>query len=239
MRSLRGGPVITATVSGLSAWILVATFAGLCLWALLTYRAICKRDAERPEPPVEILPAFDFKLARRPVASTKSPRVVRATEGTSHTSRMSQSTLQPHICGRCESAIAPYRSVEDGSQCGCSEPSSPAPVPTGKLCFYTKDVPVTLAPALDETVVMRRASSPDGAIDQEARETVLGCISELVERIGKVESSLAFLTGFVDDDALAAAIVGALGIRATEMREQIPALRQAIRDIPLMDGERS
>lgn len=75
---------------------------------------------------------------------------------------MSQSTLQPHICGRCESAIAPFRSVLDGSQCGCPEPSSPAPVPDDPLCFYTRDVsatePVPLAPALDRVEAMRLAS---------------------------------------------------------------------------------
>ena len=149
---------------------------------------------------------------------------------------MNSLTLHPHACGRCECVIAPFRSTLDASQCACLEPSSPAPVPDGNICFYTRDVPVTLAPALDSTEVMRRASAPDGAIDQQARELGLNCISELVERIGKVESSLAFLTGFVDDDALGGAIVGALGIRAAEMHEQIPALRQAIRDIPLMGG---
>ncbi len=147
-------------------------------------------------------------------------------------------TLQPHACGRCESAIAPFRSALDGSQCRCPEPASPAPVPAGNLCFYTRDVPasepVTLAPALDSTEVMRRASAPADAIDQKAREMGLGCISELVEGIGQLENSLAFLTGFVGDDTLAGAIVGALGIRATEMRQQTPALRQAILDIPLL-----
>ncbi len=63
-----------ATVTGLTAWVLVAAFAGLCLWAITDYRRICKRDAERPEPPVEVVPAFDFKLARRPRASTTSAR---------------------------------------------------------------------------------------------------------------------------------------------------------------------
>src|SRR4051812_27459704 len=49
-------------------------------------------------------------------------------------------TLQPHICGRCESPITPYRSVEDGRQCSCAEPYSPRPVPDGRLCFYARDV---------------------------------------------------------------------------------------------------
>ncbi len=75
---------------------------------------------------------------------------------------MSQSTLQPHKCGRCESAIAPFRCMLDGTQCGCPEPVSPAPVPDGHLCFYTRDVsatePVSLAPALDRVEAMRLAS---------------------------------------------------------------------------------
>lgn len=153
-------------------------------------------------------------------------------------------TLHPQICGRCESVVAPFRSKLDGSQCGCPESCSLTPVPNGNLCFYTRDVPATepvaLAPALDSTETMRRASAPTDAIDQVARETGLGCISELGEEIGQLESTLAFLTGFVGDDTpLARAIVGALGIRATEMRQQIPALRQAILDIPPMDGEGS
>ena len=53
---------------------------------------------------------------------------------------MNSLTLQPHICGRCESAIAPFRCMLDGTQCGCAEPSSPAPVPDTRLCFYTRDV---------------------------------------------------------------------------------------------------
>src|SRR4051794_25557293 len=75
---------------------------------------------------------------------------------------MSQSTLQPHICGRCESAVAPFRCMLDGTQCACPEPSSPAPVPDDSLCFYTRDVsatePVSLAPALDRVELMRLAT---------------------------------------------------------------------------------
>lgn len=79
-----------ATVTGLSAWILVAAFVGLCgwaIWAARSYRHICEEDTERTRrrEAAQIIPAFDFHLARRPLASTKSPRVVRATEGTSHT----------------------------------------------------------------------------------------------------------------------------------------------------------
>ncbi len=78
-----------ATVTGLSAWILVGAFAALCGWAVLVYwdyRRICAEDRERTrrhEAP-QVAPAFDFHIARRPVASTRSGRVVRATEGVPH-----------------------------------------------------------------------------------------------------------------------------------------------------------
>lgn len=128
----------------------------------------------------------------------------------------------PHTCGVCERAVAPFRSVLDGSQCSCKGPASLAPVPDGNICFYTRDVPAAVI-----------------AIDEQAQLKGLDVISELKQRIGALESSLAFLTGFVDGDPLAEAIVGSLGIRATEMQQQIPALRQAILDIPLMDRSRS
>jgi hypothetical protein len=48
-------------------------------------------------------------------------------------------TLQPHICGACESPITPYRSVVDGRQCKCAEPCSPAPAPNGSLYLFAKD----------------------------------------------------------------------------------------------------
>lgn len=45
-RSAKGHPV-TAVVTGPFVWILFAAFAGLCLWALVTYRAICRQDDAR------------------------------------------------------------------------------------------------------------------------------------------------------------------------------------------------
>lgn len=128
---------------------------------------------------------------------------------------MSDPTLHPHLCGACESPIKPFRSAETGRQCQCAEPVCPKAVPADALCFFAKD-PIEV----------------DLALDQEARLKGLDVLSELAQRIGAVESSLAFLTGFVDGDPLAAAIVGSLGIRATEMQEQIAPLRQAMLDIP-------
>ena len=73
-----------ANVTGLSAWVLVGAFAGLCLWAVTDYRRICKKDAERLEPFAEVVPAFDFHLARRPVASTRSGRAVQPADRLIH-----------------------------------------------------------------------------------------------------------------------------------------------------------
>lgn len=108
---------------------------------------------------------------------------------------MSQSTLQPRICGRCESAIPPFRSKLDGSQCGCPEPSSPAPVPNDSLCFYTRDVaatePVSLAPALDRVEAMRLASgtTPSELIAERVEEarTELLAARKLADRFGEGE----------------------------------------------------
>jgi hypothetical protein len=81
--------VILATITSTEAWFLVGAMVALCVWAFWAgrkYRQICEEDTERTREreAAQVVPAFDFHLARRPVASTKSPRVVRATEGTSH-----------------------------------------------------------------------------------------------------------------------------------------------------------
>lgn len=78
--------MILATVTGPTAWIIAGAGVLLCalfVWASIDYQRICAEDAERTREreSAEVVPAFDFPLARRPVASTKCPRVVRATEG--------------------------------------------------------------------------------------------------------------------------------------------------------------
>lgn len=97
-------------------------------------------------------------------------------------------TLQPHICGACESPIAPYRSVVDGRQCKCPEPCSPSPVPDDSLCFFVRDAAAPeptevapLAPALDSVESMRLAmgATPTelaGELINEAREKLLGAM---------------------------------------------------------------
>ncbi len=78
-----------ATVTGLSAWILVGFFVGLCaayIWAARSYRHICEEDVERTREreATQVVPAFDFHLARRPVASTRSGRAVQPADRASH-----------------------------------------------------------------------------------------------------------------------------------------------------------
>ncbi len=65
-------------------------------------------------------------------------------------------------------------------------------------------------------------------IDAQARERAEGWISELAEHVGKAELLLATLGGFCDGD-LAGAIVGSMGIKADEIREQLAPLREAVR----------
>jgi len=117
-------------------------------------------------------------------------------------------TLQPHICGRCESAIAPYRSVVDGSQCGCPVPSSPAPVPDDALCFFAKDVVSEVPkpmPALDRVELMRLAMGTTaieliGERVDDARTEIKAAV-KLAERHGEEEmlERVSALLSDVDD----------------------------------------
>jgi hypothetical protein len=78
------------------------------------------------------------------------------------------------------------------------------------------------------------------AIDETARDQALKAASDLSADLGALESQLAYLQGFFGEDhKLASAVLGSVGISATEMRQQLPALKQAIRDLPLIDGESS
>jgi hypothetical protein len=81
--------------------------------------------------------------------------------------------------------------------------------------------------------VMAFVNGRSPVIDCQARERAEGWLSELSEHIGKAELLLATLGGFCDE-GLGQAIVGAMGLSVGEVREQIPALRQAVRD---MEGE--
>ena len=71
--------------------------------------------------------------------------------------------------------------------------------------------------------------------DAIALETAEGWVSELSEVVCRVELKLATLGGFFEEHSLGKALVGAMGLSAEELREQLPALRQAVRD--LQEGE--
>jgi hypothetical protein len=85
-------------------------------------------------------------------------------------------------------------------------------------------------------------ASPTIAIDKQAREEALKALGGLSTDLNALDQHLAYLAGFFGDDyPLASVVVGAVGISAGEMRQQIKPLRQAILDLPLMDeaGESS
>lgn len=68
-------------------------------------------------------------------------------------------------------------------------------------------------------------------IDDVARERAEGVISEIAMKAGEIEAYLAWLGGFVPERSLASSAVGSMGLSAGEIREQVPVLRQAIRDM--------
>lgn len=85
-------------------------------------------------------------------------------------------------------------------------------------------------------------ASPTIAIDKEARDQALKALGALSSDLNAVDQRLAYLAGFFgEENRLASAVVGAVGISAGEMRQQIKPLREAICDLPLMDeaGESS
>lgn len=83
-------------------------------------------------------------------------------------------------------------------------------------------------------------AAPTIAIDQEAQDQALKAAAALASDLDALDNHLEYLGGFFGDDhPLATALLGSIGITATEIRQQLPALKQAIRDIPLMDGESS
>lgn len=96
---------------------------------------------------------------------------------------MGRSTLQrPHLCGACESPITPYRSVEDGRQCSCAEPSCPAPVPDGALCFYAKD-PAGLEQKRIDTAPLEQSLNAVERMRLELGTTPAELIAEHVENV--------------------------------------------------------
>jgi hypothetical protein len=68
-------------------------------------------------------------------------------------------------------------------------------------------------------------------IDKQAQERAEGWVFDLGQKLDEAELVLATLGGFCDGD-LSRSVVGAIGISVTEAKQQMPALRQAVRDIP-------
>jgi hypothetical protein len=56
-------------------------------------------------------------------------------------------------------------------------------------------------------------------------------LTGLEQEISAVQSRLSLLGGFFDGDGLPMALIGAMGLSATELHSQLPALRQALRDL--------
>lgn len=55
-------------------------------------------------------------------------------------------------------------------------------------------------------------------------------VEDLSAALRIVESKLNYLRGAVEEKALAARVLDVMGMSAAEVRHQVPALRQAIRD---------
>jgi hypothetical protein len=55
-------------------------------------------------------------------------------------------------------------------------------------------------------------------------------VEDLSAALRIVESKLSYLRGAVDEMSLAARVLDVMGMSAAEVRHQVPALRQAIRD---------
>jgi len=69
-------------------------------------------------------------------------------------------------------------------------------------------------------------------VDPHAERLVRGLIGELAEDLGSLEGTLASLSG-IFDEGLPGAVVGAMGLNVGEIRQQLPALREAAREMGL------
>ena len=72
------------------------------------------------------------------------------------------------------------------------------------------------------------------SIDASARERAMRWVDELHEKVAEGELALATIGGFVGEHSLGGAAVNSVAIKLGEAREQLPVLRQAVRD---MEGE--
>lgn len=80
--------------------------------------------------------------------------------------------------------------------------------------------PIECAPPLDHD---------NPPIDTVARERAEGWISDFAQKLAEAEAALATISGFIGDGSAGTVPVGRAGIKIGEAREEIPALRQAVR----------
>ena len=67
-------------------------------------------------------------------------------------------------------------------------------------------------------------------VDEHAERFAKQLVGELAKNLGALEGTLAALAGAFDE-GLPAAVVGKMGISAGEIRQQVPALREAAREV--------
>jgi hypothetical protein len=68
-------------------------------------------------------------------------------------------------------------------------------------------------------------------IDAVALDRAEGRISQLHDKVAEAEAVLSWLAGFVGEFNLGSAAVNSAGIKLGEVREQLPAIRRAVRDM--------
>ena len=91
---------------------------------------------------------------------------------------------------------------------------------------------------LVDLAMFRALQGPSAAIDHDnppidrvARERAEDEIAELHGRVSEAESILSYLAGFLGEGNLGIAAVNSAGIKLGEVREQLPVMRQAVRDL--------
>jgi hypothetical protein len=72
--------------------------------------------------------------------------------------------------------------------------------------------------------------SRGGALCEDHAELAGRTVNQLDESIHCVEQTLRSLGLLMEDHTLPQALIGAMGISVTELRSQLPALREAVRE---------
>jgi hypothetical protein len=74
------------------------------------------------------------------------------------------------------------------------------------------------------------------AIDADARQKAEAWITELGASVGQVELILATLGGLFEE-GLAKSVIGRMGLNMEAVREELPILREVLRDVPDIGDE--